>query len=212
MKKPKKNFFKKYLDNKLKLETYQLIGIMLLVMVFSGFIGWLWEFLLGFIAGGFQKFYITGGNLLPWINLYAYGGLLIVLLTHRLRRYPWLVFLVSAIATGLLELLAGWVVFVFRNGARFWDYSNIWWGIGNINGFVCPASITVFGLGGLLLMYVVLPFCVNLSIRMAKNQFLVLAISLFVLVVMDDLVNLTLECLNLPSAMDFYHSLGIEYK
>ena len=171
MKKPKKNFFKKYLDNKLKLETYQLIGIMLLVMVFSGFIGWLWEFLLGFIAGGFQKFYITGGNLLPWINLYAYGGLLIVLLTHRLRRYPWLVFLVSAIATGLLELLAGWVVFVFRNGARFWDYSNIWWGIGNINGFVCPASITVFGLGGLLLMYVVLPFCVNLSIRMARISF-----------------------------------------
>lgn len=212
MKKPKKNFFKKYLDNKLKLETYQLIGIMLLVMVFSGFIGWLWEFLLGFIAGGFQKFYITGGNLLPWINLYAYGGLLIVLLTHRLRRYPWLVFLVSAIATGLLELLAGWVVFVFRNGARFWDYSNIWWGIGNINGFVCPASITVFGLGGLLLMYVVLPFCVNLSIRMAKNQFLVLAISLFVLVVLDDTVNLTLECLNLPSAMDFYHSLGFDYK
>lgn len=212
MKKPKKNFFKKYLDNKLKLETYQLIGIMLLVMVFSGFVGWLWEFLLGFVAGGFQKFYITGGNLLPWINLYAYGGLLIVLLTHRLRRYPWLVFLVSAISTGLLELLSGWIVFTFRNGARFWDYSDIWWGIGNINGFVCPASVTVFGLGGLLLMYILLPFCVSLSIRMTKKQFLTLAISLFVLVVLDDVVNLTLECLNLPSAMDFYHSLGFDYK
>ena len=212
MKKTKKTFFKNYLENKLKLETYQLVGILLLVMVFSGFVGWLWEFLFGFVTGGFQKIYITGGNLLPWINLYAYGGLLIVLLTHRLRRYPWLVFLVSAISTGLLELCAGWIVFTFRNGARFWDYSDIWWGIGNINGFVCPASITVFGLGGLLMMYVLLPFCVNLSIKMTKKQFLTLAISLFVLVVLDDMINFTLECLNLPSAMDFYYSLGIEYK
>ena len=47
-----------YLDGKLKLELYQKIGVILLVVVFAGFAGWLWEFSLQEIGGKFQHLYM----------------------------------------------------------------------------------------------------------------------------------------------------------
>lgn len=212
MAKRKVNFFQKFLDNKLRLKPYQEIGIYVLVFIISGSLGWLWEFFLGFAFSGFRDICVTGGNLLPWISLYAYGGVIILALTNRLRRYPWLVFVISALATGLLELFAGWAVYTVGNGTRYWDYSEVWWGFGSIDGFVCPVSTIVFGLGGLLLMYVLFPFCTNLAIKMKKKSFLTLVITLFVVIILDDIINLTLKNLGLPTAMDFYSSLGWKYK
>lgn len=194
-----------------KLQTYQKIGIMLLIVVVSGFVGWVWEFLLAEIEGGFSHLYIKGGNLLPWMNIYAYGAILIIVTTYKLRKYPFAVFLVSAITCGLLEWFAGWVVYTVGNGTRYWDYATSWVGIGNIDGFVCPASVTVFGLGALLLMYLVLPFCIKLSKTMSKRAFLTLSITLFTIIMVDDITNLTLKNLNLPTAQDFYKALGWVY-
>ena len=98
----------------------------MLVVVIAGFIGWVWEFLLQEIFGGFKYLYIKGGNILPWINIYAYGALLIMLITYKIRRYPWVVFVVSALTCGLLEWFAGWVVYEVGNGTRYWDYRGQW--------------------------------------------------------------------------------------
>ena len=201
-------FYQKYLDGKLKLKPYQRVGVILFVFVLAGFIGWVWEFMLGEISGGFKHLYIKGGNLLPWINLYAYGALLIMLVSYKFRRYPIVVFLVSAVSTGLLELFAGWAVYQLGDGTRYWDYSKDWWGFGNFNGFVCPASMTVFGLGALALVYWLLPMCIDMALRMSKRTFLTLVITLFVMVAVDDVVNLTLKNLGLPTAMNLYESLG----
>ena len=203
---------KAYLSGKLKLKLYQGIGVLLLIVVIAGFAGWLWEFCLQEIGGDFRYLYIKGGNLLPWINIYAYGALLIILATYRLRRYPWAVFVVAAIVCGLLELFAGWAVYTLGDGTRYWNYMNDWWGVGSINGFVCPESVCAFGLGALLLMYCVLPFCMWMSIRMSKRAFLTLAIALFTIVTVDDLTNLTLKNLDLPTAMNLYESWGWKYR
>ena len=208
----KKEFRKKYLDNKLKLETYQKVGVVLLIVVLAGFVGWVWEFLLAEFEGGFKHLYIKGGNLLPWMNIYAYGALLIMLLSHKLKKYPWAVFLVSALGCGLLELFAGWIVYTVGNGTRYWDYSTGFWSFGNINGFVCPASVVCFGLGALALMYLLLPFCIRVSMRMSKRAFLTFTITLFTVVMVDDITNLTLKNLGLPTAHDFYRSLGWVFK
>ncbi|MBQ3475911.1 putative ABC transporter permease [Candidatus Saccharibacteria bacterium] len=206
------NTIQKYIDGKLKLSTYQKIGILMLVVVFSGFIGWVWEFGLNEISGGFKHLYIKGGNFLPWINIYAYGALLVMVITYKFRQKPWAVFIISAIACGLLEWLAGWLVYTFGDGTRYWDYTKDWWGFGSINGFVCPLSVTVFGLGSLLLIYGLLPFCIHLAKKMSRREFLILSITLFVLVITDDVTNLTLKNLGLPTAMNFYESIGWVYK
>lgn len=212
MGKKKDSFREKYLDNKLNLKTYQKVGTVLLIVVLAGFIGWVWEFLLVEFDGGFKHLYIKGGNLLPWMNIYAYGALLIMLVSYKLKRYPWAVFLTSAVACGLLEWFAGWVVYTVGNGTRYWDYNVGFWGAGSINGFVCPASVICFGLGALALIYWLLPLCIKISMRMSRRAFLTLAIALFVIVIADDLVNLTLKNLDLPTAHNFYQKLGWIYK
>lgn len=197
-------------SKKPKLQTYQKVGIAMLVFVISGFVGWLYEFLLAWVENG--HILMKGGNLLPWMNIYAFGAFLIIPLTYKLKKYPWAVFLVSALATGVLELTAGWLVYTVGNGTRYWNYCDGPWAFGSINGFVCPLSVTIFGLSALLLMYVVLPFCTKLAMRMSRRAFLTLAISLFVLILADELTNLTLKNLNLPTAIDLYQSLGLEYQ
>ena len=201
-----------YIDGKIKLEKYQKIGVFLLIVVLAGFVGWVWEFMLQEIGGGFKALYIKGGNFLPWINLYAYGAVAILIVTYKLRKYPWAVFVVSALTCGALELFAGWAVYTLGDGTRYWDYTHAWFGWGNINGFVCPASAAVFGIGALLLVYSLVPFCVKVAQKMTKRAFLTLTITLFTLVIVDDVTNLTLKNLGLPTAMNFYEWLGFKYK
>ncbi|MDO4742115.1 MAG: putative ABC transporter permease [Candidatus Saccharibacteria bacterium] len=207
-----KETYRKYLRGRVGLTFYRKMGVMLLVFVVSGFLGWLWEFSLNEVTDGFRVFYVKGGNLLPWINLYAYGAVLVVILTYKIRRYPVLVFLVSAIATGILELVSGLLVYIFGNGTRYWNYLDDWWGVGNINGFVCPASVVAFGIGSLVLMYGLLPFCMYLARKANERKFVMLIMILFMLVMADEVTNLALKNLGLPTAMDFYHSLGFKYK
>lgn len=195
---------------KTKLATYQKIGIAMLVFVIAGVVGWVYEFIVAWIENG--HIMMKGGNLLPWINIYAFGTLLIIPLTYKFRKKPIAVFLISVLATGLLELIGGWLVYTIGNGTRYWNYDYGLWAFGNINGFVCPLSVTFFGIGGLMLVYYVVPFCIMLATKMSRRAFLTLAISLFVLFVGDELVNLTLKNLGQPNAMDLYRSLGLEYE
>lgn len=195
-----------------KLAMYQKVGVILLVVVISGFVGWVWEFLIQEIPVGFRELYVKGGNLLPWINIYAYGALLILLTSYRLRKRPLMVFLVSALVCGALEYFAGWIVYTVGHGTRYWNYSDAWWAIGNINGFVCPASVLAFGLGALALVYLLMPFCVKLATRMSKRGFLILTVGLFSLVITDDITNLVLKNMDLPTAMNLYEHLGWKLK
>ena len=200
------------LDLKIKLKTYQKVGIVFLIVVISGFVGWVYEFIFAFISNGGDKWYMQGGNLLPWINIYAIGALLVIPLTYKFRRYPWAVFLIAFVATGLVELVGGWLVYTIGNGTRYWDYNNQPWNFGNIGGFVCLLSVSIFAVLSLLLIYLVLPLCVYLAQRMSKRAFLALSITLFAIVMLDEITNLTLKNLDLPTAMDYYRSLGWEYK
>lgn len=197
---------------KKKLKMYQKIGILMLVVVITGFIGWVWEFLLAEFEGHFEHLYIKGGNLLPWMNIYAYGAIVIIAVSYKLKKYPWAVFIASSIACGALELFAGWIVYTVGNGTRYWDYSHAWFGWGNINGFVCPASAAVFGLGALALMYWLLPCLVCMAQTMSKRAFLTLSITLFTVVMVDDITNLTLKNLGLPTAQNLYEALGWKFK
>lgn len=202
--------YKNYLEKGVKLEKYQKIGILFLVVVISGFVGWLYEFLLTWADNG--QIYMKGGNLLPWMNIYAIGALFVIPITYRIRQYPWAVFVVSALVTGIVELVGGWLAYELFNGARYWNYDSGPWAFGSINGFVCPLSVTIFGVGSLLLVYFVVPLCIYLAQRMTKRAFLTLAITMFTLVMLDELTNLTLKNLNLPTAMDFWRWVGLKYK
>lgn len=209
----KKKSFKKvyldYLNNKIKLQKYQLVGILFLVWVIAGVVGCVYEFLADFVETG--EIFMQGGNLLPWINIYAFGAVLIIPAVYKVKKHPWAVFLLSVLITGIVELVGGWLVYTIGNGTRYWNYDHGLWAFGNINGFVCPLSVFFFGIGALLLIYFFLPYFIYLALNMSKRRFLILAISLFVIFTADELTNLILKNLNQPTAMDFYRSLGLKY-
>ena len=197
-----------------KLLPYQQVGIILLTWVFAGFFGWVYEFIFYYYDGGTGEFYMQGGNLLPWINIYAVGAILIMVLVQllKLKKHPWLVFLVSVVATGLLEFVSGWLVYVIGNGTRYWDYNTEILNFGNIGGFVCLRSVLIFGVSALMLVYLVVPFFVKLAKKMSKRAFLILAISLFSIVMVDEIYNLLAsKVFGWPDAMELYKSMGWKY-
>ena len=86
----------KYLD--VKLEKWQLVGVLCLLFVIAGVFGWIYEFFFYFFNGGMEKFYWRGGNFLPFINIYATGAIMIYILAYRFRKKPWLVFLIAFVS------------------------------------------------------------------------------------------------------------------
>ena len=79
---------RKYLDDKLEPQTWQKWGVFMATVVFAGTFGWLYEMIFYYFDGGTGKFYMQGGNFLPWINIYAIGAVLIVATTWKLKKYP----------------------------------------------------------------------------------------------------------------------------
>lgn len=207
-----KEVFKDYKNDLIKLEKYQIIGIACLLVFISGIIGWIYEFIFYYFNGGMQKFYMQGGNFLPWINIYAVGSLMIVLLTYRFKNNPLRVFLISVISTGILEYFSGLAIYKLCDGLRLWDYNVEILNFGNIGGFVCLRSVLIFGFGGIGLLYYILPFLIYLSKKISKKAFLIVSITLCSICLFDEFYNLVIaRAINTPRASTVYKELGFEY-
>lgn len=207
-----KKFYNNYLNKKPSFDKERWIGIFCLIIVISGMFGFLYEFIFYYFNGGMKEFYWRGGNFLPWINIYATGSIMIYFLTYKLRKKPFFVFIISMISTGILEFFSGYFMDIIRNGNRCWDYNNEILNFGNIGGFVCLRSVLVFGFSSLLLMYVVVPFCFYLAKKLKKKTFLIISISMFSIIMIDELYNLVVaRIFKLPRAYNVYKSLGFNY-
>lgn len=203
---------KKYINSDVKLNTKQKISILALIIVISGVFGWVYEFIFYYFNSGMKEFYMRGGNFLPWINIYAYGALLIIFLTYKRRKHPLQVFLISMISTGILEFLAGYILYDKLGWVKCWDYNQEILSFGNIGGYVCLRSVLIFGLSGLLLIYIVLPWLIKLSKTKKINLLLIISVILCSIFLIDEIYNLIFtQIFNLPRASTIYKELGIKY-
>ena len=111
-------------------------------------------------------------------------------LTFKFRKKPLVVFLFATIASGILELVTGWVVLTVW-GVRLWDYNEEILNFGNIGGFVCVRSVLFFGISGVFLQFVVVPLFGKLEQKMPKKPWLALCFipaGLFVLDIIASLI------------------------
>lgn len=206
-----KKFFKNYLKRNPKVDNSTMLGIYCLVIVISGVFGWIYEFIFYYFNSGMKSFYWRGSNFLPWINIYAIGAILIILLTFKKRRNPLYVFTVSVIATGILEYIGGWILENLMN-VKCWDYTKEILSFGNINGYVCIRSVLIFGIFSLVLMYVLLPLCFYIAKKMKKKHFLILSYTICAIFLIDEIYNLVFARLfSLPRASSIYQKLGLPY-
>ena len=207
-----KKIYKEYLDSSVNLDKFQKIGIVCLIVVLSGIFGWIYEFIFYYFNGGMKEFYMQGGNFLPWINIYATGSIMIYLLTRKYKKKPWLIFIISFISTGILEYFSGLVIYKLFNGLRLWDYNTEILNFGNIDGFVCLRSVLFFGVSGLFLVYLMIPFCILLSNKINSKTFFYICFILFFVFMFDEIYNLIIARLfSLPRAYDIYTKLGFKY-
>lgn len=184
------------------------IGIIFLIMTIGGIFGFIYEFIFYYFNSGMKEFYYRGGNFLPWIDIYAFGALLIFFLTYRFRKSKLKVFLISTISCGLLEYLTGYIIYLVQDGARYWDYNTEILNFGNINGFICLRSVLFFGVSGLFLIYVIVPFILK---QVKKKNFIKISYILGILFLLDNCYNLLANITPLPKASDIYKSIGIKY-
>ena len=207
-----KKFLNNYINNNMKFDKLTMLGIISLVIVISGIFGFIYEFIFYYLNSGMKTFYYRGGNFLPWINIYAIGSILIYLLTYKFRKNPLKVFLLSTIICGVLEYIAGFLIYNFRDGARYWDYNTEILNFGNIDGFICLRSVLFFGISSLLFIYVILPFCFYLAKKLSKKTFLIITFTLCFIIISDELYNLVFsKMLNLPTSSDIYKQIGFKY-
>ena len=167
----------------------KLIPLLMLIFTVAGVIGFIYEEICGFINEG--HFFKRGTTFGPWIPIYGFGALLIFALTVKIRKKPLPVFLIAAIASGLLELVSGYVIDRFFH-MRLWDYSNVMLNWGHVNGYICVRSVLTWGIFGMLLKYGVLPLAEKIQIRRPK-AFNIVTIALFGLFVLDIVLSFTIK-------------------
>ena len=166
----------------------------LYLFVMGGLFGFVYEEIFYYFdLGELVKRGITFG---PWIPIYGFGAIIMTYL-NRFCKDPakfLKVFLMSTISCGVLEFASG-AVFWYVFHTRLWDYNVEILNFGNIGGFICLRSVLFFGVSGLALAYIVMPFVMFLKKKMTTKVFRLTGIISCGLFALDILVSLIVRAL-----------------
>lgn len=120
-------------------------------VIFS-FLGWCMEVVYHTVScGSFANRGFLNGPVCP---IYGVGAALLIAFLYPFAENLFLLYLFSVFITSLLELLTGYVLEKVFN-MKWWDYSHIPF---NIGGYVCLKFSLCWGMAGVFLMRVMLPF------------------------------------------------------
>lgn len=176
----------------INLDKKRSISVIILAMIIGGISGFIYEELFYLVQLG--KLVKRGSTFGPWIPIYAFGTLFIILFSYRFRKKPLLVFIINCISTGILEYSTGFVLDKFFN-LKLWDYNTEMMNFGNINGYVCFRSIALFGSASLFIIYFLVPNLIELSKRVDKKKFTIISYTFGSLFIIDMIVHLLVKML-----------------
>ena len=139
------------------------------------FFGWIWE---SVVLPFFRKQlpYNRGFLYGPWIPIYGFGAILVIVLFDiRHISYPfYILFLGGAIISCLLEYITSFVMEELFH-RRWWDYSQK---IFNINGRICLEGFFCFGLFSVIVVNYIQPFFVKRLAVVNEDILLIISILL----------------------------------
>ncbi len=168
-----KKWFKPDYNRDYSLSSY------ILMFFTASIIGWLWEVGLNLFQYGF---FANRGTLHgPWLHIYGWGLLLILISLKRFRKQPVLTFVLVMVLCGALEYGTAWYLETFKH-ARWWDYDGFFL---NLHGRICLEGLLAFGVGGILFIYYLAPLLDSLYAKIPKKIKLGLCIILSILYVFD---------------------------
>lgn len=163
------------LENMNFLRHYSIWSVIMMFFIMS-FAGWVWEVSLHFLTKGcFVNRGVLHG---PWLPIYGAGSVLILLLLNRLRRKPVAEFIAAVALCGFIEYYTSYFLEIITHGKRWWDYHGYFL---NLNGRICAEGLLTFGIGGVVMVYVLAPFLDNLIRRLPMRRLIALCVLLLVL-------------------------------
>ena len=170
---------RKKLDTLNYTRRYSIWSLLALFFIAS-IIGWSFEVIMHIIEHGeFVKRGVLQG---PWLPIYGYGCLLILTILHKFRKKPLQEFILIILLCGLVEYFtAVYLEYVF-DGTKWWDYSGYFL---NIQGRVCAEGLLVFGIGGIILVYILAPLIDNVLQKMNPKKLAIICCSLLCLFIFD---------------------------
>ena len=134
---------------------YKTFILIALFLIYS-FIGWIVEVSAFLIQD--HKFVNRGFLIGPVVPIYGTGGILITILLTKYQSDPIVLFCMAVIVCSILEYLTSYSMEkIFKT--RWWDYSNKKF---NINGRICLSNLILFGIMGLVMVYLINPFLINI--------------------------------------------------
>jgi uncharacterized membrane protein len=161
------------------MRKYSPLSLIAIFFIFS-FVGWLWEISVVIVRHGvFANRGLLHG---PWLPIYGFGIVLVLVLLRPLRARPTLHTSVTALLCGSVEYLTSFILEKLHGGVRWWDYSGYFL---NINGRVCASALLIFTLGGTAAVYIIAPLTDNLLKKLHKNVLFILCILLSLIFITD---------------------------
>ena len=135
-----------------------------------------------------KKLVLNRGFLIgPYLPIYGKGALCIILLLNKYLEDPFALFIMASLIATVLEYFASYFMEkIFK--ARWWDYSEKKF---NLNGRVCLTNTVLFGLGGLIVMYVINPFLTGILDGFSKTTIIVLGLMFFTIYAVDTIISFT---------------------
>lgn len=154
----------------------------LVLMFFSlAFVGWLWEVSLHLINDGV---FVNRGVLHgPWLPIYGCGSVMILIVLNRFRKRPGLEFLAAVVLCGCVEYFTSLGLELLHDGMRWWDYTGYFL---NLNGRICAEGLLVFGVAGMVVVYVLAPLLDGALRRLPAKTLTATALVLLVLFAGDE--------------------------
>ncbi|NLD10613.1 MAG: DUF975 family protein [Clostridiales bacterium] len=132
------------------LRSYTVWTLLLMFFLFS-FLGWCWEVSLHLIQDG--EFVNRGTLFGPWLPIYGYGGIIVLVLLSKFRKFPVVEFLGAIVLCGILEYSSSYYLEA-KYGMRWWDYTGYFL---NLDGRICAEGLLVFAIAGMLIVYLIGP-------------------------------------------------------
>lgn len=126
--------------------SYQLQQWLLFFFIYC-FIGWCWES--AYVSAKKREWVNRGFLKGPFLPIYGFGALAVLVSTLPVRPYPLLVYFFGLLGATLLELVTG-ICMEKLFHVRYWDYSNQKF---NFKGHICLSSSVAWGFFSLAMIY-----------------------------------------------------------
>ena len=157
----------------------QSFSIIVIYFTAYSFYGWVCETI---YCSAIERRYVQRGFLRgPYCPIYGFGALIVLRASYPLAGNPALVFVVTMIVASVLEYVTGGFFEHFFQ-LRLWDYSGQKF---NIKGRVCLLNAILFGILGLLAVYLVHPATMKLVNVIPPDAQSILGSLLIVLLLVD---------------------------